>query len=211
MSEVTVMAERIRDVLVDRGFGTPVRRTTGAVSRYEEWTGVAPPTEAVDLWSVLGGVDVVGMLLEGADSAGQACAARASEAESAGVGVPYEELDGSTDGAVRMVWWDRGWCPLVLNTDSAIAVDGHPGDRGHMGQVVYCDFDVYSDREAVWPSLVNFLEDVLTVVSAESLVVENGFGSMMPDDGWNLTVMMATVEIGRARRDGRTSPFSTLA
>ncbi|WP_024802998.1 hypothetical protein [Nocardia sp. BMG51109] len=210
MGEVTVLAERIRDVLVERGFGTPVQRSNGEIHRYEELTGVAAPTEVAELWSVLGGVDVVGMLLEGADSAGQACAARAGESEASGVGVPYEELDGSTDGAVRMVWWDRAWCPLVSTADNAIAVDGHPGEKGHVGQVMYCNFEVFSDREAVWPSAAEFVGDVLAVVSAEPLVVVNGFGSMMTDDGRDLTVMMAALEIGRARRDGRRSRFSTV-
>ncbi|WP_157101397.1 hypothetical protein [Nocardia shimofusensis] len=171
---------------------------------------MAAPPEVVELWSVLGGVDVAGMWLEDTDSAGQACAARAREAEESGPGVPYEELDGSTDGAVRMVWWDRGWCPLILTADNAIAVDGHPGEAGRIGQVVYCSFEVYSDREAVWESVAEFLGDVLTVISSEALIIDDGYGLLRGDDGRTKTVMMAAVEIGRARRDGRPSRFSTV-
>lgn len=161
------------------------------------------PTEVVELWAVLGGRDILGMCFEGAQSAGQLRAARADEAESSGLGVPYEELDGSSDGAVRMVWWDRRWCPLLATAEHAIAVDCHPGAKGAIGQVIFCDFDCCSDREAVWGSVTDFLRDVLTVISAEELTVEGGHGRIPRTGRSDATVTMAVLEVGRARRDGR--------
>ena len=209
MGDVAAVAQRIRDALFSRDLTARVVRSNGDATRYQELTGAAAPPEVAELWSTLGGVDVAGMYLEGAESAGQACDARASEAEAYGPGVPYEELDGSTDLAVRNVWWDRGWCPLVLTADNAVAVDNHPGNAGKVGQVIYCDFEVYSDREAIWDSVVEFLHDVLTVLSSKELVIENGFGSLPTDDGWSRTVMMSAVEIGIARRDGRPAKVPT--
>ncbi|MGM7647478.1 hypothetical protein ACSVDM_21470 [Nocardia sp. JW2] len=207
MSEVSVLARRIWDVLVERGFDPVLRRGGGDAASYKEETGVAPPAEAVELWSVLGGRDILGMDLEGAQSAGRWCAARADEAESSGPGVPYEELDGSSDGAVRMVWWDRGWCPLHASADWAVAVDTHPGAKGQVGQVIFCDLDVDCDREAVWGSVAEFLRDVLAVVSSDALIVENGFGLLDHVDNWTCTVLMAVRELGLARRDGRPIPL----
>ncbi|MGW6425807.1 hypothetical protein ACWF82_24305 [Nocardia sp. NPDC055053] len=207
MGDVTISAQRIWDALVEKGFEPDMRRGTQDPSRYEELTGVPAPTEVAELWSVLGGRDILGMCLEGAESAGQLCAARADEAESSGPGVPYEELDGSTDGAVRMVWWDREWCPLLATSDHAIAVDTHPGSTGHAGQVIYCSFEVYFDREEVWSSVAEFLRDVLTVVSSDAVAVEEGCGTLAHTDGWGRTVTMAVLEVGRARRDGRPIPL----
>ncbi len=211
MSDVTTLSQRIWDVLVEKGFEPVMRRGSEDASRYEEQTGLPAPAEVAELWSVLGGRDILGMCLEGANSAGRQCAARAGEAESTGPGVPYEELDGSADGAVRMVWWDRGWCPLHASVDYAIAVDSHPGTEGHVGQVIYCDMDVYSDREAVWGSVADFLRDVLAVVSSEGLVVDEGFGLMEHTDKWTCTMLMAVREAGRARRDGRPVPLIGFA
>ncbi|MEV0771791.1 SMI1/KNR4 family protein [Nocardia salmonicida] len=207
MVDATSLAQRIGDVLVKKGFEPAMRHGSDAADRYEEQTGAPAPPEVVELWSVLGGRDILGMCLEGANSAGLWCAARASEAESSGPGVPYEELDGSASGAVRMVWWDRGWCPLHATVDNAIAVDSHPGAEGRAGQVVYCDMDVYSDREVVWGSVADFLRDVLAVVSSDGLVVEDGHGLMTHTDNWTCTVLMAVLETGRARRDGRPVPL----
>ncbi|MFD3703422.1 hypothetical protein ACFWUP_09770 [Nocardia sp. NPDC058658] len=207
MGNVAALAQRIHDVMLEKGFEPVIRRGSGDASRYEEQTGMSAPAEVAELWSVLGGRDILGMCLEGAQSAGRWCAARAGEAESSGPGVPYEELDGSTDGAVRKVWWDRGWCPLHASADYAIAVDAHPGAEGHVGQVVYCDLDVYSDREAVWGSVAEFLRDVLAVVSSDGLVVEDGFGLKKHTDNWTCTILMAVLETGRARRDGRPVPL----
>src|SRR5690606_35328489 len=86
MGEVAASAQRIRNVLLERGFSARSVRGTGEASRYEELTGVAAPPEVVELWSVLGGVDVAGMWLVDPDSAGQACAARAREGEEYGPG-----------------------------------------------------------------------------------------------------------------------------
>ncbi|MFD4357268.1 hypothetical protein ACFWPX_32315 [Nocardia sp. NPDC058518] len=210
MGEVATLARHIWDVMVERGFEPVLRRGSEDTSRYEDQTGVPAPAEVAELWSVLGGRDILGMCLEGAQSAGRWCAARADEAESSGPGVPYEELDGSTDGAVRMVWWDRGWCPLHASADWAIAVDSHPGAAGHVGQVVFCDLDVDSDREAVWGSVTEFLRDVLAVVSSEALIVEDGHGLMAHVDNWNCTILMAVRELGQARRDGRPIPLLGL-
>ncbi|MGW5312131.1 hypothetical protein [Nocardia thailandica] len=163
------------------------------------------------MWSILGGLDILGMNLEGARSAGRLCAARADEAESSRPGTPYPVLDGSADGAVRMVWWDRGWCPLTATADSAIAVDTHPGVTGRVGQVIYCDFEVYSDREAVWDCVADFLGDLLVVVSSESLAVEDGFARIPNPEGWDMSVMVAVLEVGRARRDGRPVPLLSTA
>ncbi|MGW5574308.1 hypothetical protein ACWEVD_24190 [Nocardia thailandica] len=208
---VTELAHRIFDALLHKRCESRVRRNNGAPGDYEALTGVSAPTAVVELWSVLGGRDILGMNLEGARSAGRFCAARASEAESGGAGSPYEALDGSADGAVRMVWWDRGWCPLTATADSAIAVDTHPGVTGRVGQVIYCDFDVYSDREAVWDCVADFLGDLLVVVSSESLAVEDGFARIPNPEGWDMSVMVAVLEVGRARRDGRPVPLLSTA
>lgn len=207
VGEVAVSAQRVLDVLVQRGVGFTVRYPPCEAARYEELTGIPAPTDVAELWSVLGGVDVAGMVVENADTAGRMCAARASEAEATGSGYPYEELDGSIDDAVRMVWWDRGWCPLVSGWDNAFAVDSHPGAKGHVGQVVFCDFDVYSDREAIWPSVTEFVLDLLAVVSAEALFFENGHGYLTLDTGSTATLMIAIREFGRARRDHRRPPI----
>lgn len=210
MSEVvTVVAQHVWDALVDRGFEPALRRGTAEAGRYQEWTGVPAPAEVAELWSVLGGRDLLGMCLEGADSAGRYVAARADEAESSDPGEPFEELDGSADDAVRKVWWDRDWCALYATADLAIAVDSHPGTKGRVGQVVYCDMDMYADREAVWESVEEFLRDLLAVVSSEELTVEDGFGSLAGTDGYRYLVSMAVLEMGRARRDGR--PVSLVA
>ncbi|MGW6725115.1 hypothetical protein ACWF9G_04340 [Nocardia sp. NPDC055029] len=211
MIDVATSAQRIWDALAARGSEPVMRRGFESPNRYEELTGELAPAEVTDLWSALGGRDILGMCLEGADSAGQMCAARANEAESSGPGVPYAELDGTTDCAVRKVWWDRAWCPLVATADLAIVVDSHPGATGHIGQVAYCNLDEDSDREAVWGSVSEFLRDVLTVVSSDALVVEDGHGRMPDPDGWDLTVTMAVLEVGRARRDGRPIPLPGIA
>ncbi|WP_157101928.1 hypothetical protein [Nocardia caishijiensis] len=169
------------------------------------------PAEVAELWSVLGGRDVLGMRLESPDSAGQYVAARAAEAESSAPGEPFEELDGSTDGAVRKVWWDRGWCALYATAELAIAVDSHPGAKGQVGQVVYCEMDMYGDREAVWDSVEDLLRDLLAVVSSDGLIVEDGFGLLAGTDGDRYLVPMAVLEVGQARRDGRPVPLVAFA
>ncbi|MEU4595537.1 hypothetical protein [Nocardia sp. NPDC023988] len=211
MSEVAVVAQRIRDTLVDRGFEPILRRGSGEVGRYQEWTGVPAPAEVAELWSVLAGRDILGMCLEGPDSAGQYVAARANEAESSDPGEPFEELDGSADDAVRKVWWDRGWCALYATADLAIAVDSHPGAKGQVGQVVYCEMDMYGDREAVWESVEDFLRDLLAVVSSDGLIVEDGFGLLAGTDGDRYLVSTAVLEMGQARRDGRPVPLVAFA
>ncbi|WP_157101825.1 hypothetical protein [Nocardia caishijiensis] len=204
---MSILTQRIWDVLVERGFQPVLRRGGGDASTYEEQTGVAAPAEAVELWSALGGREILGMNLEGPQSAGRWCAVRADEAESSGPGVPYEELNGSADGAVRMVWWDRGWCPLHASADWAVAVDTHPGTKGQVGQVIFCDLDVDCVREAVWGSVAEFLRDVLAVVSSDALIVENGHGQLEHVDNWTRSVLIAVYELGLARRDGRPSPL----
>lgn len=184
-----------------------VRRGLFGPERYVEQTGVAAPAEVVELWSVLGGRDIVGMDLESAHSAGQWVAARADEAEWAEPGEPFEELDGSSDGAVRMVWWDRRWCLLHVSFDFAIAVDMNPGAEGTVGQVIYCDMDFGADREALWGSVPEFLRDVLAVVCSDELRVVDGFGVMIGLDGSEMVVRTALAELGRARRDGRPVPL----
>lgn len=203
------MAEAIRRVMVARGVRVSDRvGSSGGV--YAGLTGVAAPAGLVEVWSVLSGVDVVGVRFEPERSAGRACAARAGEAQASGPGVPYEELDGSSDNAVRLVWWDRRWAPVVMTADNAIAVDEAPGALGVVGQVIYCDFEVYSDREAVWPSVVEFLRDVLWVVESPGLRVEDGFGSAVHDSGREWPLLSVIVGVGRARRDGVAVPFSGL-
>ncbi|MFC9963040.1 SMI1/KNR4 family protein [Nocardia ignorata] len=211
MSDVTNLAHQIWNLLVKKGFEPVLRRGSGDVGRYQEWTGVPAPPEVADLWSVLAGRDILGMCLEGPDSAGQYVAARANEAESSGPGEPFEELDGSTDGAVRKVWWDRGWCALYATADHAIAVDSHPGATGQVGQVVYCEMDMYGDREAVWESVEDFLRDLLAVISSDGLIVEDGFGLLAGTDGDRYLVSMAVLEMGQARRDGRPVPLVAFA
>ncbi|MFF0544774.1 hypothetical protein ACFYTF_18250 [Nocardia thailandica] len=210
-ADTVTTAQLIWNSLTESGSEPAIRRQNGNPDQYEVLTGVDAPAEVAALWSVLGGRDILGMNLEGARSAGRLCAARADEAESSRPGTPYPVLDGSADGAVRMVWWDRGWCPLTATADSAIAVDTHPGVTGRVGQVIYCDFEVYSDREAVWDCVADFLGDLLVVVSSESLAVEDGFARIPNPEGWDMSVLVAVLEVGRARRDGRPVPLLSTA
>ncbi|MGW4635362.1 SMI1/KNR4 family protein [Nocardia sp. NPDC004415] len=201
--KVAHLANQIWATLTNRGFEPPLRRGDYPASRYEALVGEPAPAEAAVLWSVLGGRDVLGLWFESAWSAGELCDARATEAEFSGPGVPYEELDGSAANSVRMVWWDRGWCPVMATADIAFAIDTNPGATGHRGQIIFCSLHEDCDREAVWNSLADFLRDVLTVVSSDGLVIENGFGHLAHTDGYNRSVPISILEVGRAHRDGR--------
>lgn len=196
--------------LVERGWGAV--REVSEVGVYEGLTGVAPEAGMGALWSVLGGVDVGGLPIDSEATAGARCASMAEQAEALGVGEPFDELDGSAEGDVRLVWWDRGWVPLFMSADDAFAVDGHPGAGGRAGQVIYCDLDYGCGREALWPSLVDFLNDMLAVVSSDGFVVEgdSGIGWLADDAGQDQWMLRILLDVGFARRDGRPVPYPAL-
>lgn len=210
-SEITVLANQILTILAERGFEPILRYREDPSRSYETYTGRPAPAEATALWSVLSGRDILGMCLDTSWSAGQQCDARASEAEFSGPGVPYEELDGSAEGSVRMVWWDRGWCPIYSDADYAFAIDTNPGATGHTGQVIFCTLNEDCDREAVWDSLTDFLRDVLALVSSPGLRVDDGWwGRFAHTDGGERSMVISITEVGRARRDGAPIPLRGL-
>lgn len=50
-----------------------------------------------------------------------------------------DEDEGKTDetGSVRLVWWDRGWIPIVTDFGGdGYCVDTHPAPKGRRGQVI---------------------------------------------------------------------------